>query len=739
MANGVEIRPRPVDDALDQSSGAGKSYSDSSFTPYGTTIVKLGDFSDAAEFVTDAKHDALADDSGYGDYENKLDGSKSDSNGSSPAAELDIKEREEQQSSSSVAGKLATARMATPTVDPSVHHSFQVKVPKVGSHPGPTSPAEPSMGDPLDAADSLPSPPQTVLPVDDIKKEQDLFNIPIERSSKRQRKPSTKYDDYEKPMIKITPKKTVRKAEMAFVPSMPKEQFKYALAIIRTLKRHRDIKPFLEPVDADKLGIPNYRQVIEQPMDISTVDRKLNNNQYPSVDNFIQDVRLIFSNCYAYNGLESPISGLCQNVEKAFESSLRQMPVVDGSHSPSYAKPPTPNVELPPSPPLQKSHSRSGTRTPTPPPITSFSDARPKREIHPPKSKDYPETYTHNPSKLSPDLKFCCNLLRELKKPKYRDINFPFLQPVDIVALNIPHYPQIVKEPMDLGTMEEKLFVGAYKTGDDFEADMRLVFNNCYLFNPASTPVHVMGKKLEELFNTKWTQRPPPSKRKAVRRNTGEQHMVAYNNSDDEMLSEADDDHISVMQRQLMAIQNQLASLRHQKSLAQRKNSKADRSKSRKSSNSLKRKRPSDSSDRYPEFTFEEKQNLSQMINTLNDEQLSNVVSIIRTSLPNLDGSGAEEIELDIDSLDRKTLHKLNDYVLGCKDPSRVRSHKKNRHGYTEEESDRKIQELEKVLQRFESANGGKDLAAATKANYSSSSDDSSSSGSDSDSDSDSD
>ena len=30
----------------------------------------------------------------------------------------------------------------------------------------------------------------------------------------------------------------------------------------------------------------------------------------------------------------------------------------------------------------------------------------------------------------------------------------PFAQPVDYVALGIPHYPDIIKTPMDLGTIQ---------------------------------------------------------------------------------------------------------------------------------------------------------------------------------------------------------------------------------------------------------------------------------------------
>lgn len=80
----------------------------------------------------------------------------------------------------------------------------------------------------------------------------------------------------------------------------------------------------------------------------------------------------------------------------------------------------------------------------------------------------------------------------------------------DYVALNIPQYPSIVKKPIDLGTIRQKLEGGRYPMPpfDAFEADMRLLFKNCYLFNPPGSPVNEWGQKLEEVFNRKWDERP---------------------------------------------------------------------------------------------------------------------------------------------------------------------------------------------------------------------------------------
>lgn len=90
------------------------------------------------------------------------------------------------------------------------------------------------------------------------------------------------------------------------------------------------------------------------------------------------------------------------------------------------------------------------------------------------------------------------------------DVSLMPLFVTDYVALNIPQYPSIVKKPIDLGTIRQKLEGGRYPMPpfDAFEADMRLLFKNCYLFNPPGSPVHEWGQKLEDVFNRKWDERP---------------------------------------------------------------------------------------------------------------------------------------------------------------------------------------------------------------------------------------
>ncbi|CAF1212736.1 unnamed protein product, partial [Didymodactylos carnosus] len=81
----------------------------------------------------------------------------------------------------------------------------------------------------------------------------------------------------------------------------------------------------------------------------------------------------------------------------------------------------------------------------------------------------------------------------------YED-SHPFRQPVDPVALNILDYPSIIKHPMDISTISNKLINGEYENPLQFVDDMWLMFNNAWLYNKKTTKVYKMGSKLSDLF-----------------------------------------------------------------------------------------------------------------------------------------------------------------------------------------------------------------------------------------------
>mmetsp|Transcript_7873 Transcript_7873/g.15234 ORF Transcript_7873/g.15234 Transcript_7873/m.15234 type:complete len:404 (+) Transcript_7873:8004-9215(+) len=80
---------------------------------------------------------------------------------------------------------------------------------------------------------------------------------------------------------------------------------------------------FHEPVDPIKLNIPDYFEIVKNPMDLGTIKKKLNNNAYESLDRFIGDVEQVFTNCRLYNPPESDVMFMCNQVAAAFAQQVK--------------------------------------------------------------------------------------------------------------------------------------------------------------------------------------------------------------------------------------------------------------------------------------------------------------------------------------------------------------------------------------------------------------------------------
>ena len=47
--------------------------------------------------------------------------------------------------------------------------------------------------------------------------------------------------------------------------------------------------------------VPDYYDVIQEPMDLQTMGKKLKALEYPSKAAFVADLQLIYDNCFQYN------------------------------------------------------------------------------------------------------------------------------------------------------------------------------------------------------------------------------------------------------------------------------------------------------------------------------------------------------------------------------------------------------------------------------------------------------
>jgi hypothetical protein len=107
---------------------------------------------------------------------------------------------------------------------------------------------------------------------------------------------------------------------------LPANQQRFLSALIRQVKKQKDAIPFLQPVDPVKLNIPRYFDIIERPMDISTIERKLNSGAYPVAEAVIDDFHLMIENCVKFNGLDNPVTRMAKNIQATFEKGIKTLP-----------------------------------------------------------------------------------------------------------------------------------------------------------------------------------------------------------------------------------------------------------------------------------------------------------------------------------------------------------------------------------------------------------------------------
>uniref|UniRef100_A0A8B9J5G6 histone acetyltransferase n=1 Tax=Astyanax mexicanus TaxID=7994 RepID=A0A8B9J5G6_ASTMX len=85
-------------------------------------------------------------------------------------------------------------------------------------------------------------------------------------------------------------------------------------------------------------------------------------------------------------------------------------------------------------------------------------------------------------------------------KPSHQNA-WPFMEPVK--KNEAPGYYQVIRFPMDLKTMSERLKSRYYTTRKLFMADMQRIFTNCREYNPPESEYYKCANLLEKFFYTK--------------------------------------------------------------------------------------------------------------------------------------------------------------------------------------------------------------------------------------------
>ena len=84
-----------------------------------------------------------------------------------------------------------------------------------------------------------------------------------------------------------------------------------------------------------------------------------------------------------------------------------------------------------------------------------------------------------------------------VKRLMEKDENAFFSVPVDPVLHACPDYLQVIKRPMDLGTVSKKLDRSEYRTVESLYRDVMQIWRNAKIYNPAGHGVHTAAQGME--------------------------------------------------------------------------------------------------------------------------------------------------------------------------------------------------------------------------------------------------
>jgi hypothetical protein len=106
--------------------------------------------------------------------------------------------------------------------------------------------------------------------------------------------------------------------------------------LIQELIDHQFGWVFKDAVDPVALGLPDYFEVVQNPMHLDLVRKKLENAIYSDMESFARETKLVFENAILYNGEDSEVGELAQVMLNHFEKSYNA--VVQGKNSTSFCR-----------------------------------------------------------------------------------------------------------------------------------------------------------------------------------------------------------------------------------------------------------------------------------------------------------------------------------------------------------------------------------------------------------------
>jgi hypothetical protein len=128
--------------------------------------------------------------------------------------------------------------------------------------------------------------------------------------------------------------------------------YDFCTRILQTLMKHPDAEPFLQEVDPVHDCAPDYLERVKNPMDLGTLQQKLQKSFFAvtgqiTKQQFLTDLNLIWSNAELYNGKNHYITKQAENLQELVQKIMLK----EKSHSETPTKtPPAKKIKKEPTP-----------------------------------------------------------------------------------------------------------------------------------------------------------------------------------------------------------------------------------------------------------------------------------------------------------------------------------------------------------------------------------------------------
>ena len=269
---------------------------------------------------------------------------------------------------------------------------------------------------------------------------------------------------------------------------------KHSEKVLKRIKKNQQSWPFWEPFWNEKgeageeVEAPDYLQIIKEPMCLDMVEELLAQDKFESPDEFVKYMTLIFENAKVYNPPEHDFHHKAQKMLELFDEAWKR-----GHEGNNWGQEFGKCVSLD----MLKDTDRirpssgkkkGGNKTPG----KEGDEAERIRAPRTPKTILEVTLVKHTKAMLG----------KLLEKMMAMDEAKFFLTPVtpDIA----PDYTDVIKHPMDLQQVKEKLEGHKYQISKTFIKDVKLVFENALAYNDKKDVVHKNALKLQKHFDKEW-------------------------------------------------------------------------------------------------------------------------------------------------------------------------------------------------------------------------------------------